>query len=108
MEVEKGWVLEKKINPSTVGAFLMAGFGLVTWGNSISNGMDNMRREVSNLKAEQVQLRVDQNQIRNELLTQANGIRTELLSIQNQQRDEFRQEFRELRRTIEKVGGMTK
>lgn len=111
------WHVDRTINLSLVWTIVSVGlagaFGLVLWGNSITNSMEKQAIEIRAVSATQAQDRSAQNQIRAELIQQQGQIKSELIQQQSQIKSElsqqlnkletdFKTEFRDLRSFMER------
>jgi hypothetical protein len=94
------WRLDKTVNLPVLLTLGTIGFTVVTWSNNVTTGLERERTRVTNMEGGLAQQRLEQGQIRSELIQQQSQVRIELNQQLNKIETEIKGEIRELRNDI--------
>ena len=94
------WRVDKTINLPTAALVVSALITAITLFNGLRNDVDREREARMRLEASQAQSRIDQGQIRQELMQQQSQMRLELQQQLGEVKTEIKTELREMRNDI--------
>lgn len=97
------WHLDRTINLPLVWMIAASVVTVITLFNGLVNDLGRERDRVTSVEASQAQQRIEQGQIRAELIQQQGQVRVEMSQQLNKIESEIKQEIRELRNDVKRA-----